>query len=239
MKKYILGLFVLVSVFGLTNYKTVHAETNSNTFTRSLHIGLKGEDVKALQQFLIDKKLLTGKADGSFGRMTAAAVKIFQLQNKLTADGWAGQKTFGFINNPDRSPTTLCTATDPTSITVTSPNGGETFNIGNTMTINWSTCNPPANSWVLLGINGGGHLIEQQIPLSQTSYVWTIPSSFFGYNDYPLTLSPGSSYKISADLFTGVNGGCTGMVNTNAPCIVNPPVLVTSDQSDNNFTILP
>ena len=64
-------------------------QTNS---TRTLSVGLKGDDVKSLQQFLITKGFLIGNADGGFGIKTKIAVMNFQKANKLTADGKAGKK---------------------------------------------------------------------------------------------------------------------------------------------------
>ena len=63
-----------------------HEETQS-MFTRILRYGSRGEDVKKLQ------KLLSLNAYGIFGRQTERAVKNFQKENGLVADGIVGQKT--------------------------------------------------------------------------------------------------------------------------------------------------
>ena len=53
-------------------------------FKSNFKIGLKGSnDVKALQQFLKDQGYYFGKIDGSYGRITARAVKDFQDDNDL------------------------------------------------------------------------------------------------------------------------------------------------------------
>lgn len=57
--------------------------------------GSQGDDVKRLQQTLIDKgyDVGTAGADGIYGTQTAAAVKRYQQAQGLTADGIAGQQT--------------------------------------------------------------------------------------------------------------------------------------------------
>lgn len=66
--------------------------------TQTLKVGSRGTQVKIVQQFLIDNKYLTGKADGSYGNMTAAAVKKFQAEYNLTADGVVTGGTRDLIN---------------------------------------------------------------------------------------------------------------------------------------------
>jgi hypothetical protein len=54
---------------------------------RTLKVGIKGDDVKRLQEFL------GATPDGSFGRATAAKVKEWQAANGLTQDGLFGVKS--------------------------------------------------------------------------------------------------------------------------------------------------
>jgi len=61
--------------------------------TRSLSLGMSGNDVYALQQRLIELRYLTGVADGFFGEETRMALIEFQKNNNLTADGNAGAST--------------------------------------------------------------------------------------------------------------------------------------------------
>lgn len=79
-----------------------------------------------------------------------------------------------------------CNENSPPSITLLSPNGGETRGIGQTHPVQWSTCNAPDDSWVWLtytipenavNITQGGDTIEcfgGQISALQGSYNWTI-----------------------------------------------------------------
>lgn len=61
--------------------------------TRTLKKNFTGEDVKQLQQALIDLGYLNDAADGTFGTNTEEAVIRFQAVNGLSADGLAGVKT--------------------------------------------------------------------------------------------------------------------------------------------------
>ncbi len=55
--------------------------------------GSRGNNARLVQQRLIDLKYLEGKADGAFGAKSVAALKEFQKNNKLVADGVAGSGT--------------------------------------------------------------------------------------------------------------------------------------------------
>ncbi|MDO5378820.1 MAG: peptidoglycan-binding protein [Clostridia bacterium] len=61
--------------------------------TRSLSVGMTGNDVYALQERLIELRYLDGVADGVFGSETQSALIEFQKNNGLTADGTAGAST--------------------------------------------------------------------------------------------------------------------------------------------------
>ena len=61
--------------------------------TRTRKKKFTGEDVKQLQQALIDLGYLNDAADGTFGTNTEEAVIRFQAVNGLSADGLAGVKT--------------------------------------------------------------------------------------------------------------------------------------------------
>ena len=80
----LLHLFTIAAVCFLTPANT--AETLSK-------VGSRGEEVKAIQQELKDRGLYQGSVDGIFGSATEAAVKKFQKQQGLTADGIAGPQT--------------------------------------------------------------------------------------------------------------------------------------------------
>ena len=74
--------------------------TPSNvTFSRTLKKGYTGDDVKLLQQKLQELKYYTGGISGVYDDATIAAVKAFQANNGLTADGLAGTKTYAVIQS--------------------------------------------------------------------------------------------------------------------------------------------
>lgn len=60
---------------------------------QTLQKGSKGDDVKALQQRLIELNYLSGTADGDFGGKTTSAVELFQSTVGLTANGIADAAT--------------------------------------------------------------------------------------------------------------------------------------------------
>ena len=59
----------------------------------TLYNGCSGDEVKKLQQALINLGFLNGTADGKFGNKTEEAVRRFQKANKLDVDGLAGTMT--------------------------------------------------------------------------------------------------------------------------------------------------
>ncbi len=63
---------------------------------RQLRRGMSGKDVKSLQQLLISKGYSVGVCgdDGDFGENTEKAVRNFQTDRKLSADGIVGEKTW-------------------------------------------------------------------------------------------------------------------------------------------------
>ncbi len=75
--------------------------STSYNFTRDLTVGSKGDDVSALQQFLIGKGLLNISAPtGFFGSMTKAALASFQASVNLTPSvGYFGPKTRAYLNS--------------------------------------------------------------------------------------------------------------------------------------------
>lgn len=63
-----------------------------------LENGASGSAVKALQEKLIKLGYKLGEIDSEFGKLTDAAVRKFQKDNKLDADGIAGAKTLAKID---------------------------------------------------------------------------------------------------------------------------------------------
>lgn len=74
-------------------YATSPVATANPDQTRTLSVGMTGNDVYALQERLIELNYLSGVADGVFGTETQNALIAFQNRNGLTADGTAGAST--------------------------------------------------------------------------------------------------------------------------------------------------
>ncbi|MBI2024225.1 peptidoglycan-binding protein [Candidatus Giovannonibacteria bacterium] len=97
MKKYLLTtLFVVFAVaFAAGNFGQI-ANAQSSTFVlqRDLYEGLSGEDVRALQRFLIQNSLLGAGLDTSyFGPLTKAAVMEMQKRLGVPSTGYVGPMT--------------------------------------------------------------------------------------------------------------------------------------------------
>jgi hypothetical protein len=79
------------------------------TETPTLGIGARGEDVRKLQQALLDAGItFRGGADGVFGPATQAALRQFQQQNNLPATGAVDSQTASVLM-PVAAPTTVRT----------------------------------------------------------------------------------------------------------------------------------
>lgn len=82
----------------------------------NLSRGSRGEDVKKMQQALINAGYSVGSAgaDGSFGPDTEKAVLKFQKDNGLKTDGIAGNNTLGKLYGSSMTPSkTTSTSTQP------------------------------------------------------------------------------------------------------------------------------
>ncbi len=77
---------------------TETAAPPKNLFTKDLKVGSRGEEVTALQLFLIARGLLFGDATGYFGILTKTAVTTFQSENGLPAVGNVGPMTRAILN---------------------------------------------------------------------------------------------------------------------------------------------
>lgn len=67
--------------------------------TRSLRLGMEGNDVYSMQKRLVELGYLSGVPDAAFGAETETALVAFQRNNGLTADGVAGNSTISKLNS--------------------------------------------------------------------------------------------------------------------------------------------
>lgn len=89
-----------------------------------LRRGSKGEDVRKLQQRLMELGFLNGNIDGSFGSQTYSAVLAFQKANGLTRDGEAGPATLTILyESPYVVPNLAVVTPTPVPTATPMPNG--------------------------------------------------------------------------------------------------------------------
>ena len=77
------------SLLALNDILAAEIATRDIKTYQTLQNGSRGEDVRALQQRLIELNYLSGSADGAFGNKTAEAVKLFQKEVGLAQTGIA------------------------------------------------------------------------------------------------------------------------------------------------------
>ncbi|MCX6757920.1 MAG: peptidoglycan-binding protein [Candidatus Nomurabacteria bacterium] len=198
MKKILVSLMVLGFMFSFAaNISAMGADHGQEItpvlITRTLIAGQKGNDIKYLQQLLIQKGFLVGNADGSFGPKTKLAVMAFQKANNLFADGKFGMKSRAFIQPissencgfngelcaQNNRPLVSCSPTNPASIIVTSPTAGQTFNPGQHVNVTWTNCNIPTNTHISIFLDGFESANSPYVWnsfASTGSYNWTVPS---------------------------------------------------------------
>lgn len=63
--------------------------------------GMRGDDVKVVQNLLNGLGYPVGEADGICGSMTTEAIKFFQKINNLQEDGIVGEETLAFMNRAE------------------------------------------------------------------------------------------------------------------------------------------
>jgi peptidoglycan hydrolase-like protein with peptidoglycan-binding domain len=73
----------------------------------TLERGSEGQDVKDLQEALIELGFKPGEPDGKFGVFTDTAVRAFQTWAQLVADGAVGDLTWEKLDDADKSDPTL------------------------------------------------------------------------------------------------------------------------------------
>ena len=231
-----IAIFVLTSIIGIRS-QSVNAQTTpvqSYSFNNDLTLGSSGPDVVQLQTWLMNNgynipSLASSTVQpGYFGSQTQSALMLYQRSIGLPAYGFFGPMTRGYFNKGG------CNGNDNnscnTAFRITSPNGGENINIGQTYNITWNSTgiNSSAKLSIFLdndsihcpvGIVGcwSSFDIDNGNGVNNTgNYSWDTSKKMFGDggpNSVPVT--PGSEYKIKI---------CTYGTNT-------------CDESDNYFNI--
>lgn len=130
MKKYVV-LVAVLAIALLLSVDSVRAMTPIQWVGDSdLTVGSTGTFVSNLQQILINQGFLvmpTGVNFGYFGPATRAAVIKYQVANSLPGTGFVGPLTRAKLNDVNVDG----------SLIVLSPNGGEEYRAGKTLTVRW------------------------------------------------------------------------------------------------------
>jgi peptidoglycan hydrolase-like protein with peptidoglycan-binding domain len=71
----------------------LNIQANANRSLPNLRFGDSGDAVRVLQRLLLNNRYAV-KVDGAFGALTETAVKAFQNQRNLKADGIVGSRTW-------------------------------------------------------------------------------------------------------------------------------------------------
>ena len=95
---------LLLNVILLASVSNIYVDTVQSTDTLS-RLGSRGSEVRQVQTKLKELGYYTGTVDGIYGTLTQTAVKKFQRNCGLTADGIAGPKTLLYLGLSSSSST--------------------------------------------------------------------------------------------------------------------------------------
>lgn len=88
----------------IKNNKVESQKTNSPEYTKKVFLvkpGMRGDDVRIVQNLLNNLGYPVGEVDGICGSMTVEAIKFFQKMNGLQEDGVVGEETLTFMNRAE------------------------------------------------------------------------------------------------------------------------------------------
>jgi len=186
---------------GTTSTTTSSGTTSTTTSSGALllKLGVVSEDVRLLQQNLTTLEYYSGTVTGKYGKLTKEAVRIFQKDHDLTADGVAGPKTLAKLSEIMASktgattPTTPVTPTTPTTgtTTTTTPSTGTTTTTTpSTGTTTTTTTTAPGVSLLNVGTlntervlrrrSNSGYVTRLQNALAALGYFKETSTGYFG-----------------------------------------------------------
>ncbi|MFT5359800.1 MAG: hypothetical protein ACI88L_000263 [Candidatus Paceibacteria bacterium] len=176
---------------GTTSNPTV--DVKHQTITKKLQLWDVDPQVGELQRILKALRLYNGRIDNSYGKGTAAAVRLMQKDiaptQIFTTGNKLGNKTLKkieeqvkMLNRGNGSETALgggtCNPGDPASITVLSPNGGQVYEAGSQVTVEWESCNIGSEERIQLNIYKESYSFYNAPLTVQNPY----PGMFLGAN---------------------------------------------------------
>ena len=198
MKNRRLICFLAALVLALSCLASASALSSS-----TLSIGSRGEEVRKLQQALIDLGYLQGKADGIFGKQTYQAVCNFQTARKLTVDGLAGKKTQSVLydaassakaDSTEKTDTSAASSTSSSSAASTSSASSGSVSSGNLFSGNYAT--------LRLSDRGDRVKIMQQA-LIRLNYLSGKADGIFGNKTLDAVVAFQKAYSLTADGLAG------------------------------------
>lgn len=176
--KIIAGVIGLVAVVGVVNTQAIVklSKVNGSSYSQSAQVvkattsyqaqqeykkGDRSDVIQNVQKALTEQGFYKSDISGLFGPRTEAAVKAFQLTNRLPATGVLDLKTQDAIlkiNRGGGNDTILppCGRLSDPWIRVTSPNGGEVYQSGQEINVTWASCKIPADTLLEINVNGSG-----------------------------------------------------------------------------------
>ncbi len=222
MKKSIILTSVVLFALVAASF-TVSAQVPSAQnylFNSDLTLGSSGLDVVALQSWLINNgysipSVSSGMtAKGYFGEQTRGALISYQRSIGLPAYGFFGPMTRQYFNRSDNN------NNNAASFRITSPNGGESWQIGTSHNITWTSPYFFRATYVDIKLQPSNactsgtyctmlyrmpYTIATGIPINQNSYSWNVgnvqsftpPVVAGGAVPYPSTpITPAGQYTI-------------------------------------------
>lgn len=97
MKKVLCFMLCLICIFSFSYISYDYSKQESDAITTLSKLGSRGEEVRKVQKKLKELGYYKGSVDGIYGTATQKAVKAFQKNCGITADGIAGPKTLKFL----------------------------------------------------------------------------------------------------------------------------------------------
>ncbi len=97
LKVFICSLVIISCAASVFYFPTVSEEQQGTAISALSKLGSRGEEVRRVQKKLKELGYYKGSVDGIFGTNTRNAVKAFQKNCGITADGIAGPKTLKFL----------------------------------------------------------------------------------------------------------------------------------------------
>ncbi len=211
----------VVTPLGQKRAETVGTDTGTGAATavgtsyRTLKKGMSGNDVFTLQEGLIYAGFFDRMPDGKYGDNTVEAVKAYQKDNKLKADGIAGDETQRkLLGEPGTSPAAVATA-------VATGEEGD------------SSADASASTSSLKLGSKGDAVRELQTQLKALGFLSSNPDGNFGSKTEEAVVAFQKANKLKAD---GVAGSATQ--NAIYSSKVNSNTAVASTGTTNASTVL-